>query len=126
MMLSIINFTLNYGHSATSSNRINLGMDVFTQRMTIVYDHLSANEPQQALNELNALVNKKKSLAKLTDKQKALLSLVKCSCLARLNNYGEALVLLRQFINEYGPWDKDAQQYSRMLVSVAIYLRKLQ
>ena len=35
-------------------------MDVFTQRMTIVYDHLGANEPQQALNELNSLINKKK------------------------------------------------------------------
>jgi hypothetical protein len=98
-------------------------MDVFTQRMTIVYDHLGANEPQQALNELNSLINKKKSLAKLTDKQKALLSLVKSSCLARLNSYGEALALLQEFKAEYGPWDKDAQQYSRMLISVAIYLR---
>lgn len=98
-------------------------MDIFSQRMAVVYDLLQANEPQQALNELNALLNKKKSAAKLTDKQKAILSLVRASCLARLNCYGEARVLLRQFMAEYGPWDANGQQYSRLLISVACYLR---
>lgn len=100
-------------------------MDVFSQRMTVVYDLLQANEPQQALNELNSLLNKKKSASKLTDKQRAILTLVKASCLARLNGYGEAQTLLRQFMVEYGPWDKDCQQYSRLLLSVAIYLRNV-
>lgn len=107
-------------------------MDAFSQKMTVVFDHLMANEPHQALNEINQLLSKEKKAAKdgknskskLTEKQNAYITLIRASCLARLNLYGEADQLLTQFLKIYPEWDKDAQQYSRMLISLAIYLRK--
>jgi 23S rRNA maturation mini-RNase III len=107
-------------------------MDVFTQKMKVVFDHLMDNEAPQALNEINQLLNKEKKALKdgknaksrLTDKQNAYITLVKASCVARLNGYGEAEQLLDQFLKLCPEWDKEAQQYSRMLISLAIYLRK--
>lgn len=108
-------------------------MDVFSQKMTVVFDHLMANEPVQALKEIDQLLSKEKkalkdgknSKARLTDKQNALITLVKASCQARLNCYGEAEVLLDQFVKAYPEWDNEAQQYSRVLISLAIYLRRI-
>jgi hypothetical protein len=99
-------------------------MDVFSQKMTVVNDHLMSNEPSHALNEINQLLSKKKSFEKLTEKQKTFILLVKASCLVRLNCYGEAKQLLDKFLVDYKEWDTDAQLYSRMLISLAIYLSR--
>lgn len=65
-------------------------MDAFGQRMTVVMDYLSDNQPSGALTEIIALEAKKKVLDKLSTTQRRTLILIKSLCLAKVNNYGEA------------------------------------
>ena len=97
-------------------------MDVFGQRMTVITDHLVAQEHAAALNEINQIIGKKKTFDKLSPRQKQVLTLVKSLCLCNTNAYGEAASLFEEFLGSYQKFDKDLASYSRMFVSTAIYL----
>ncbi len=70
------------------------------QKISLVYDHIQRGETDCALKLIENINKKDSKKSKLSEEGVNLLSLLKCICLIRNNEFGEALNIFKNFIQD--------------------------
>ena len=99
-------------------------MDVFSQRMTVISDHLQSAEFQQAIRELSDFKSKKKNMEKITEKQKVILCLIEAICYIKNYAYGEADQAYLEFIKLGKEFDGELKTYFKTFFHLTVHLSK--